>query len=135
MIRTLDIELFAIYEIQLIITIILTCVGILLFPMLGFGGLVLNLFLILGIGIYCTYIMYFTVVFLYYFDDQRGSFITTFIFFITTLASTILALKLGISYYSIPLLIGGICSWIFGFFRLKYLLKSINERLFCLNIL
>lgn len=135
MIRTLDIELFAIYEIQLIITIIFTCVGILFFPMLGFGGLVLNLFLLLGIGIYCTYIMYFTVVFLYYFDDQKGSLITTFIFFLTTLASTILALKLGMSYYSIPLLIGGICSWIFGFFRLKYLLKSINERLFCLNIL
>jgi uncharacterized membrane protein len=131
MLKTMEIELFYIYEVQLIITIILTCAGILLLPMLGFGGMILNYFLLLSIGIYCTYLMYFTVVFLYYFDDQVGSFITTLTFFITTLVATIAALQLGVSYYPVALFVGGIVSWIVGFFRLRSFMGTINARLYC----
>lgn len=131
MLKTMDIELFYIYEVQLIITIILTCAGILLLPMLGFGGMILNYFLLLSIGVYCTYLMYFTVVFLYYFDDQFGSFITTLTFFITTVAASIAALQLGVSYYPVALFVGGIVSWIVGFFRLRTFMGTINARLYC----
>jgi uncharacterized membrane protein len=131
MLKTMDIELFYIYEVQLIITIILTCAGILILPMLGFGGMVLNYFLLLSIGVYCTYLMYFTVIFLYYFDDQFGSFITTFTFFVTTVLASIAALQLGVSYYPAALFVGGIVSWIVGFFRLRTFMKTINARLYC----
>jgi len=131
MLKTMDIELFYIYEVQLIITIILTCAGILLLPMLGFGGMVMNYFLLLSIGVYCTYLMYFTVIFLYYFDDQFGSFITTFTFFITTILASIAALQLGVSYYPVALFVGGIVSWIVGFFRLRKFMETINARLYC----
>lgn len=131
MLKTMDIELFFIYEVQLIITIILTCAGILLLPMLGFGGMVMNYFLILSIGVYCTYLMYFTVIFLYYFDDQFGSFITTLTFFITTVLASIAALQLGVSYYPVALFIGGIVSWVVGFFRLRKFMETINARLYC----
>jgi uncharacterized membrane protein len=131
MLKTMDIELFYIYEVQLIITIILTCAGILFLPMLGFGGMVLNYFLLLSIGVYCTYLMYFTVIFLYYFDDQFGSFITTLVFFVVTTLASILALKLGVSYYPMSLFIGGIVSWIVGFFRLRKFMETINARLYC----
>ncbi len=131
MLKTMDIELFYIYEVQLIITIILTCAGILLLPMLGFGGMILNYFLLLSIGVYCTYLMYFTVVFLYYFDDQFGSFITTLTFFVTTVFASIAALQLGVSYYPVALFIGGIVSWVVGFFRLRTFMGTINARLYC----
>lgn len=131
MLKTMDIELFYIYEVQLIITIILTCAGILLLPMLGFGGMILNYFLLLAIGVYCTYLMYFTVVFLYYFDDQFGSFITTLTFFVTTIIASVLALQLGVTYYPMALFFGGSISWIVGFFRLRTFMKTINARLYC----
>jgi len=131
MLKTMDIELFYIYEVQLIITIILTCAGILVLPMLGFGGMVLNYFLLLSIGVYCTYLMYFTVIFLYYFDDQLGSFMTTFTFFVTTVLASIAALQLGVSYYPVALFVGGIVSWIVGFLRLRTFMKTINARLYC----
>lgn len=131
MLNTMDVELFFIYEVQLIITIILTSAGILFLPMFGFGGMVLNYFLLLSIGVYCTYLMYFTVVFLYYFDDQFGSFITTFTFFITTTLASIVALRLGVSYYPASLFVGGIVSWVVGFFRLRTFMETINSRLYC----
>ena len=131
MLNTMDVELFFIYEVQLIITIILTSAGILFLPMFGFGGMVLNYFLLLSIGVYCTYLMYFTVVFLYYFDDQFGSFITTFTFFITTIVASIVALRLGVSFYPASLFVGGIVAWIVGFFRLRTFMETINSRLYC----
>lgn len=134
MLSTMEVELFYIYEVQLIITIILTCAGILILPMLGFGGMVLNYFLLLSIGVYTTYLMYFTVVFLYYFDDQKGSFITTFVFFLTTFTASLIALKLGVAYYPGALFVGGIVSWVVGFLRLRKFMETINARLYCKSV-
>ncbi|MEG0541310.1 MAG: exopolysaccharide Pel transporter PelG [Angelakisella sp.] len=131
MFRTIDAEMFYIYETQLIITIVLSCVGILVLPMLGFGGIVMNFFLILAIGIYAVYLMYFTVVFLYYFDDQAGSCLTTATFLVTTTIASLVAARMGVSFYPVALLVGGVVSWFVAFFRLKYFLKNINARLFC----
>lgn len=134
MCETINIQLFYIYEMQLIITIILTCISVILFPLIGLGGLTLDFFLLLGIAVYCIFSMYFTVIFLYYFDDQLGSFITTLIFLVVTAISAVIAVKLGIGYYSMAPLLGGLVAWIFGFLRLKYFLKDINAQIFCRNI-
>ncbi len=131
MVRTITLELFYIYEVQLIITLLLTSLGIIFLPMIGYGGLVLNYFPILGISLYTTSLMYFTTVFLYYFDDQAGSLMTMLVFFVVTLAATLIVLRLGISYFPLPLLAGGMASWIYAFLRLRDYLGNINAQLFC----
>ncbi|MBH1941526.1 exopolysaccharide Pel transporter PelG [Mobilitalea sibirica] len=129
--NTIHINLFFIYEIQLIITIILTCLSVMFFPMLGIGGLTLDFFLLLGIAYYAIFSMYFTVVFLYYFSDQFGSFIATALFFGVTVIASLIAIKLGNGYYAIAPLTGAIVGWIYAFLRLKYILKDINANIFC----
>jgi len=131
MVRTITLELFYIYEVQLIITLLFTSLGIIFLPMIGYGGLVLNYFPILGISLYTTSLMYFTTVFLYYFDDQAGSLMTMLVFFVVTLAATLIVLRLGISYFPLPLLAGGMASWIYAFLRLRDYLGNINAQLFC----
>ncbi|MDD2457772.1 MAG: exopolysaccharide Pel transporter PelG [Eubacteriales bacterium] len=131
MVRTMNLELFYIYEVQLIITLLLTSLGIIFLPMIGYGGLVLNYFPILSISLYTTNLMYFTTVFLYYFDDQAGSLKTMLVFFAVTLVATLVVLRLGISYYPLPLLAGGIAGWIYAFLRLRNYLGNINAQLFC----
>lgn len=128
---TINVQLFFIYEVQLIITIILTCISILIFPMFGLGGLTLDFFLVLGIAMFVIFSMYFTVVFLYYFDDQVGSCGATAIFLCVTIIASIIALKLGTAYYAVAPLIGGLAGWIYAFARLRNFLKDVNARLFC----
>lgn len=128
---TISVQLFFIYEVQLIIVVILTCLSIFLFPLLGLGSLTLDFFLLLGIGYYCIFSMYFTIVILYYFDDSKGSFFTAGIFFAITFISAIIAIRLGIGYYALPPLLGSLIGWCFAFFRLRKVLKNINIRLFC----
>lgn len=127
----INVQLFFIYEVQLIITIILTCISILIFPMFGLGGLTLDFFLMLGISMFVIFSMYFTVVFLYYFDDQVGSCGATGIFFGVTIITSIIALDLGTAYYAVAPLIGGLAGWIYAFVRLRNLLNDVNVRLFC----
>lgn len=131
---TISLQLFYIYEMQLIITVILTCLSVIVFPLIGLGGLTLDFFLLLGIALFCIFSMYFTVVFLYYFDDQMGAFITTFIFLLISTIAAVIAIKLGIGYYSMAPLLGGLISWIYGFFRLKHYLKDINAQIFCRKV-
>lgn len=131
MCNIINVQLFFIYEVQLIITIILTCLAILLFPMFGFGGLVLDFFLLLGLAMFCIFSMYFTVVMLYYFDDQVGSCTAAGIFFAVTVLASIIAVRLGPGYYAMPSLLGGLAGLIYAFMRLRHFLKTINARLFC----
>ncbi len=130
--NTLQVQLFFIYEVQLIIEIILSCLAILFLPRFGLGGYTLDFFLILGMAVFCIFSMYFTVVFLYYFDDQFGAFITSAIFFgLTTLSAIFILIFLGKEYYATAPLIGGVAAWLFAFFRLRYFMKHVNAQLFC----
>lgn len=127
---TISQQLFYIYEIQLVITLLALSLAVLFFPMLGIGGLTLDFFLLLAIGFYCMYSMYFTIIFLYYFDDQTGAFVSTITFFVVSVVLALLAVRLGTGYYPLPLLIGSIIAWIISFIRLRYYVENINTILF-----
>lgn len=129
--NTVDTQLFFIYEVQLVITTFLSCLGILFFPMLGLGGMVLDFFLLLGLAVYCIFSMYFTIVFLYYFDDQWGAFVSAALFFVVTLVLSFVFLGLGTAYYAVAPVAGAVAGWVFAFVRLKFFLKHINAHLFC----
>lgn len=131
--RVLDHELFFLYEVQLVITIVLIALGMVFLPRFSFGGAVLDYYMVLGMAYYCSFCMYFTVVFLYYFDDQRGAMITTLLFFAVTAAAGFVIANISPTYFALALLIGALVSWIYGFNRLKSFIRNINRNLFCLN--
>jgi uncharacterized membrane protein len=129
--RVLDHELFYLYEVQLVITIVLIALGMVFLPRFNFGGIILDYFTVLGMAYYCTFCMYLTVVFLYYFDDQKGALFTTMIFFLVTVVTSLILTNISSSYFGLGLLIGAVVSWVFGFNRLKYFIKHINRNMFC----
>lgn len=132
--RVLDHELFYLYEVQLVITIVLIALGMVFLPRFNFGGMVLDYFTVLGLAYYSTFCMYLTVVFLYYYDDQKGALLTTLIFFLVTVATSMILTNISSAYFGLGLLIGAIVSWIFGFNRLKYFTKYVNRNMFCSHI-
>lgn len=129
--RVLDHELFYLYEVQLVITIVLIALGMVFLPRFNLGGMVLDYFPVLSMGYYCTFCMYLTVVFLYYFDDRKGAVLTTLLFFLVTAAASLILTNFSASYFGLGLLIGGVASWIFGFNRLKYFTRNVNRNMFC----
>lgn len=129
--NTISLQLFFLYEVQLIITIILICLANVFYPYLGLGSQILNLLLLLGMGLFCTFCMYSTVIFLYYFEDHRAAAISTGVFFATVLVGSCICCLIGEPFYPIPVLVGGIAGWVVSFILLRKRLKNLNAYLLC----
>ena len=129
--NTIKLQLFFVYDIQLVITVLSISAAGIVFPLLNISNQVLSMFMILGMGLFCTTSMYLTVLFLYYFQDYKSSCITTVVFFIVELISCVICLKLGSPYYPLPLLIAGVISWIIGFILLRKRLNNLNSFIMC----
>ncbi|MDD6290402.1 MAG: exopolysaccharide Pel transporter PelG [Lachnospiraceae bacterium] len=129
--NTINLQLFFVYEVQLIITVILICLVNIFYPYLGIASQILNLFMLLGMGVYCTFCMYFTVIFLYYFEDHTAACIGPVVFLVIVLTGSLICCRLGNPYYPIPLLLGAVAGWIISFVLLRRRLKHLNSHLLC----
>lgn len=129
--NTINLQLFFVYEVQLIITVLLICLVNVFYPYLGISNQILNLFMILAMGIYCTFCMYFTVIFLYYFEDHTAACIGPVVYLFLVGAGSFLCAGLGSPYYPIPLLAGAVAGWIISFLLLRRRLKHLNAHLLC----
>lgn len=129
--NTISLQLFFLYEVQLIITIILIFLLNIFYPYLGVSNQILNMLLILGMGVYCILCMYFTIIFLYYFEDYAGACVSTGVFFLVVFLGACICSHLGTPYYTIPVLAGGMTGWVISFIMLRTRVNNLNAYLLC----
>ena len=129
--NTMQIQLFYVYEVQLIITIIAIVILVILAPYFGLSDSVISLFVILGIAVYCVFCMYFTMIMLYYFEDYKGSARSAMIFLVIVVSLCFLFISKNVFYYALPLLAGSIVGWIVSFIQLRYRIKNLNIHMLC----
>lgn len=130
MARTLRHQLFFVYEIQLIITVVVVCLASVFFPYLNAGTHMMQMFVILSLGIYAVFCMYFTIIVFYYFSDYRGACISSLVF-LTVTALGAAAAVLRNDFYPFPLLLGGLCGWIVSFLLLRRRMEKLDSFLMC----
>lgn len=131
MARTLRHQLFFVYEIQLIITVVSVCLISVFFPYLGVSIATLQLFVILSLGVYTVFCMYFTVVVFYYFSDYTGACISTVVFLGVTALGAVVAVLVG-GFYPLPLLVGGLSGWVVAFLLLRRRMDRLDSFLMCM---
>lgn len=129
--NTLRYQLFFVYEVQLIICVVLICLANVLFPYLNISSQVLNMFMVLSMGLYTVFCMYFTIVFLYYFEDHTAACIGPCVFVLVTAALSAVAAMIGKPWYPLPLLLGGLSGWVVSFLALRRRLNTLNQFLMC----
>lgn len=130
MARELRCQLFFVYEIQLIITVVLVCLISVSFPYLSASTHMLHMFVILSLGIYTVFCMYFTIIVFYYFSDYGGACISALAFLSVTVLGAVGAVLLD-DFYPLPLLLGGICGWIVSFLLLRRRMEKLDSFLMC----
>lgn len=132
MTRALLQELFFVYEVQLIITVVLVCLVSLVFPYLDASIQMLHMFVFLSLGICTVFCMYFTIVVFYYFSDYTGACISSLVFLaVTTLGAA--AASQSSSFYALPLplLVGGLSGWFVSFVLLRRRMEKLDSFLMC----
>lgn len=117
--------------IQAIMTIIIFLMAIIILPILGFGGSVLDIYPSLVIAYFTIFLMYSNIIFMFYFNDNTGAMLISIIFCISTLIGSIFSIKLSEAFYGLGAFFGGFIGWSFSYFRIQYLEKHFDEHIFC----
>lgn len=132
MTRALLQELFFVYEVQLVITVVLVCLVSVFFPYLDASIHMLHMFVMLSLGVCAVFCMYFTIVVFYYFSDYNGACISALVFLAVTVIGAVMAVWTG-NFYSLPLplLLGGLCGWIVAFLLLRRRMEKLDSFLMC----
>lgn len=128
--RALRHQLFFVYEIQLIITVVLVCLVSVFFPYLNASAQMLHMFVILSLGVYVVFCMYFTIVVFYYFSDYGGACISAVVFLAVTVIGAVSAVLVN-DFYPLALLLGGLCGWIVSFLLLRRRMEKLDSFLMC----
>ena len=131
MVTTLRQEIFQLFELQLIISVLVVLIGtLLILPLLKTDAFTIRLFIILSGGFYLSQMMYFIMTLLLYFDNQEDALWTSLIFLTTTTSLAILTIKAGPAWYGSGFAGGALLALIFSLNRLNHMMKNIDYRLY-----
>lgn len=132
MTRALLQNLFFVYEVQLIITVVLVCLVSVFFPYLDASIHMLHMFVMLSLGICTVFCMYFTIVVFYYFSDYGGACISSMVFLaVTALGAAAASQSSGFYFLPLPLLAGGLFGWLVSFVLLRRRMEKLDSFLMC----
>lgn len=131
MFRLLMQQISYVVRVQAIISVIIFICAVTFLPDVGFSGLEMTVYPALAAAYYCVFIMYCNIIFLCYFNDNKGIFLTGFLFFACTVAATIYSCHLTPEFFGIGLLLGALVGWSYSFFRIRYLEQNFDYYIMC----
>lgn len=124
-------ELMNLARVQFMISVVAYLLCVVLAPQYGFGGVIMRIYPCLAAGYFIVFIMYAALLFLYYYNDVAGTIITSFSFFIVTLAVSIAVRGLPEIWHGMGLVLGGFAGWTAAYIRLRWIEKNLDVHIFC----
>lgn len=118
-------------RVQFIVSVIFFLLFMLFLPELGISDRIMRIYPSLASGYFILFLMYSAILFLYYFSDTKGMILTTGLFFIVTLVTSIGASYLSDTWKGLGLIIGSFVGWTVAYLRLYYLERHMDEHIFC----
>ncbi|MBD5559077.1 MAG: exopolysaccharide Pel transporter PelG [Clostridia bacterium] len=135
MFRSLSSELMSLVRIQFIITVVVSLIAFIVLPLWGITSLTMRIYPCLDVAFFIVFIMYAEIVFLYYYNDLSGAFLTSLTFCLVSFIGSIFATHLSELWYGIGFVVGAFAGWSVAYFRLRHIEKTLNAHIFCSGIL
>ena len=124
-------EIMNLVRLQFIVTVIAFLIFIILMPMFGFGGVILQIYPCLAAGYFILFLMYGELIFLYYFSDLNGAMGSAFAFCAATLVGSIVSCHFTTIWYGVGLVFGSFVGFTTAYFRLRNIEKNLDIHIFC----
>lgn len=132
MFRQLGEELMSLMRVQFIISVVIYLLCVVLLPQLGFGGIIMQMYPCLAAGYFILFLMYAAILFLYYYNDFTGAFLTALSFLLVTLAGSIFAMKMLMEiWYGLGVILGSFTGWTVAYMRLRKVERDLDAHIFC----
>lgn len=135
MFRCLSGEVLNLVRIQFMISIVVFLIMLVFLPRFGFSGMVMLIYPSLAAGYFILFVMYALIILLYYYNDLNGATCTAVFFCLITLLGSLAARGLPVIWYGLGLILGGLFSFIYGYYRLRWVEKRLDEHIFCRGVL
>lgn len=124
-------DLFFIFELQAIITIILYLIALVVLPSIGVGGIILHITASLAVAYLLIFMMYNLIIYIYYFNIYNKALMTSAIFFVVTFVGTLISKELNPSLYGLGVLAGAFAGFAYAYFSLSDIEKNLDYYIFC----
>lgn len=131
MFRQLASELMALVRIQFIISVVIYLLCIISLPQIGFGGMTMKIYPMLAAGYFVLFVMYSAIIFLYYFNDLKGSVYTAAGFCLVTFIGSIIASHQSMIWYGAGLFAGALTGWTIAYTRIRWVERHMDAHIFC----
>jgi len=131
MFRTLSMQMLSLVQMQFIVSVILFLLTYAFLPVLGFSGLTMQIYPLLAVGYFISYIMYAGILFLYSFNDTRVSLIASFLFAGISFGASFFTATLSSAWYGGGFTLAALVAFTYLYFRLRWLEKHIDVYIFC----
>ena len=131
MFRQMMEEIMTLVRVQFVVTTPLFLIAMILLPRFGYGGNTMRIYPGLSAGYFIMFIMYSTLLFLYYFNDLNGAVLTAMVFFFVTLFGSIAATFLPVYWFGIGLVVGSLAGFTVAYFRIRKMERTLDIHVFC----
>ena len=119
--------------IQFAISIIIFLLAEIFLPMFGFGGMTLEIYPLMAVGYFISFLMYSNILFLQYFTDYTGTVITGLIFSGIGAIGAYISTNLPVAWYGSGFTVAALLAYAFSFLRMKKMEKNIYVHTFCVG--
>lgn len=131
MFKGLSSQLLTLTHLQFIVSVIVYFLAIIILPVMGFSGLIMEIYAQLAVGYFISFLMYSEMLFLYYYDDLTGAFLNGLIFAVVSLLGSIVAAQLSAIWFGLGFTLAGFLAFTFSYFRLRWIERNIDVFVFC----
>lgn len=119
--------------IQFAISIIIYLLAVIFLPMIGFGGMTMEIYPLMAVGYFISFIMYSNILFLQYFTDYKGTVITGLIFSCVGTIGAYISTNLPVAWYGSGFTVAALLAYAFSFLRMRKMEKNIYAHTFCVG--
>lgn len=133
MFRSLTKELMDLIYAQFAISVSIFLLAELLLPLFGFGGLVMDIYPLMSVGYFISFLMYSNLLFLQYFTDYTGVVFTGLIYSGLGVVGAYLSTMLPEIWYGAGFTVASLCAYVYSFLRLRWVEKTLYHHMFCVG--
>ncbi|HHV12058.1 MAG TPA: exopolysaccharide Pel transporter PelG [Clostridiales bacterium] len=124
-------QLLSLTHLQFIVSVVVYLVAIVILPITGFSGMIMEIYPQLAVGYFLSFLMYSEMLFLYYFDDFTGAAVNGVIFAGVSFAGSIIVSRLPAIWYGLGFTAAAFLAFTFAYFRLRWIEKNLDRHVFC----
>lgn len=133
MFRSLGQQLKNLVQVQFAISVVIFLIAEIILPLIGFAGMTMEIYPLMSVGYFISFLMYSNILFLQYYSDYTGSALTGLVFAGVSVLGAILSMSLPTEWYGLGYVVGSLCAYMFSFLRLRYMENHIYTHTFCVG--